>query len=223
MPTRLFEGVALVEVHVVSNGDPALSDLNLVERILFLLAASSAAGGCGSTLGDDDASVSMRPWIEVQRVPYVGSVQVPAQNHINFQIRKSLDCSFRVRHVTIAQVVRCGCEMMVSHDDPCDSAGRLAQSSLAEVQLPLKDLTVADRGTRCGRVQADDHSSFNPEYRIQFLGDDLTIESVWIEQAFAETIERNIVVPWNNQLRNRGQSFHILFGRYELFPFGALR
>ena len=65
MSARLLKRIAFMEVHEMDDGNRFLSDFNLVERVFLLLASSPPPGRCGSTLGNDDTSVSMRPRIEV--------------------------------------------------------------------------------------------------------------------------------------------------------------
>ena len=65
MAARFLERITFVEVHVVCYGDHRLGNLDLVERVFFLLAPSSPPGGRGAALGDNNSVVSVCPRIKV--------------------------------------------------------------------------------------------------------------------------------------------------------------
>ena len=111
----------------------------------------------------------------------------------------------RFRHDTVAEIGRSWRKVMVRDHDPGTIRRDSPKSFLASGQLPLVNSSIADRGSRCGRVKTDNHCSLQSENRIELVRDDLLVKLVRVMQTPEETIERDIVISRNHQLRDIGK------------------
>ena len=111
-----LEATGVAEVHVMCHVQRVRRNLDRVQRVSFSFATSTRS--CCAALDDDDALMAAaEAWIEVERITDVGSMQMPAKDHIDPHLNEPFHRSLRLRHGLVAFVVRRWCEVMMGDND----------------------------------------------------------------------------------------------------------
>ena len=145
-----------------------------------------------------------------------------AEDHIDSHRNEPLHRSFGFRHRLIAFVVWCWREVMVGHNDPRRAVLSRPKGLGAEVELRRLNPPVADRLPRRGRIEPDNRGFIEVPNPVQFARDVLAIQSVRVTQPLCDPVERNIMVPWDDDCRDIGQTLEKVLGLDKLCGFGAL-
>src|SRR5262245_37847022 len=78
-----FKAICFVEVHVVRDVHDLLTQHDHIERVLFSFTSPTSTGCRRPALDNNDAAVSVVAGIDVQRVTNIGSMQMPAEDHVD--------------------------------------------------------------------------------------------------------------------------------------------
>jgi hypothetical protein len=72
------------------------------------------------------------------------------------------------------------------------------------------------------RIESNDHGAITPVAVVELSGDMLAILSVWVEQAFSQSIQWYVMIAWYDDARDIRQALQELLGFGKLMWLGSL-